>query len=115
VSCDCTGHQRRSIDAELCEFTDRVDVDQYGRPREPEAHCGNQTLSAGEHTGVAPVLLQKRECFIRAVRAKVIEGGGKHWRTSLLNDVRERGRHTAWRSSVRTDVDSTICRWRGLG
>ena len=78
VARDRAERERLVADAEVVQILQGVDVDEHGGARQPEAHRWNQALPAGEHAGVAAVLLELGERFGGGVGANVVEGRRDH-------------------------------------
>ena len=88
---DC---QHVVADAEVVQIGQRVDVDDHGRAREPEAHRRDEALPASQHAGLGPVLLQVCTAPRLSVWArKVIECCRNHVANLLPRQCR------AWRAT----------------
>src|SRR5260370_4253189 len=58
---------------------DPVDIDNVFRPRQPDLHHGNQTLSAAQDLCALTMLLQQSNGFRDGLRAEILERLGDHF------------------------------------
>ena len=107
--------QHVGVEADVVQFAHGIDVDQHRGTREAKPHGRDQTLPAGEHAGLGPVLLQVLARLVQRVSPEVLEGCWHHVSTSCLGCLsrpRARGRRTnVWwkgRSVLRVRDGSTL-------
>src|SRR5262249_49140233 len=73
--------------AYIVEIRNSMNIDQNFRPRDPQFHHRDQTLTPSEKLGVLPMLLQKRDSFANAVRLHIFESCWIHRNLNLANGL----------------------------
>ena len=77
--------------ADVGQRRDPVDVDERGRPRQPEVEQGHEALPTREYLGVAAVAREQLDRFVDARRRVIVELGRFHG-----SGCREAGSRRGW-------------------
>ena len=70
--------ERGSVDADVIEVGEPVDVHEHRGTGESEAHGRDEALAAGQHARVGAQALQLGERLVDRAGADVVEGSGYH-------------------------------------